>query len=76
MLLGWWLCDQIISFNSRDGVSVGLYLKQSHGFLAKNGLIIGHIWSSFFIFLVYVASFVLCITKDYFFLFSCDKYLY
>ena len=31
-----WLCDNIISFNSRDGVSVGLFfitdLNQSHGF--------------------------------------------
>ena len=25
VLLGWCLCDQIISFNSRDGVSVGLF---------------------------------------------------
>ena len=23
--VGWWLCDNIISFNSRDGVSVGLF---------------------------------------------------
>ena len=35
LFVGWWLCDSIISFNSRDGVSVGLFitdLNQSHGF--------------------------------------------
>ena len=26
--VGWWLCDSIISFNSIDGVSVGLFLLQ------------------------------------------------
>ena len=25
LFVGWWLCDNIISFNSRDGVSVGLF---------------------------------------------------
>ena len=25
LFVGWWLCDSIISFNSRDGVSVGLF---------------------------------------------------
>ena len=28
LFVGWWLCDSIISFNSRDGVSVGLFLLQ------------------------------------------------
>ena len=35
MFVGLWLCDNIIAFNSRDGVSVGLFIKdlnQSHGF--------------------------------------------
>ena len=35
LFFGWWLCDNIISFNSRDGVSVVLFitdLNQSHGF--------------------------------------------
>ena len=25
LFVDWWLCDNIISFNSRDGVSVGLF---------------------------------------------------
>ena len=25
LFVGWWLCDNIISFNYRDGVSVGLF---------------------------------------------------
>ena len=25
LFVGWWLCDNIISFNSRDGVNVGLF---------------------------------------------------
>ena len=28
LFVGWWLCDNIISFNSRDGVSVGIFLLQ------------------------------------------------
>ena len=26
--VGWWLCDNIISFNSMDGVNVGLFKLQ------------------------------------------------
>ena len=29
LFVGWLLCDSIISFNSRDGVSVGLFLLQT-----------------------------------------------
>ena len=40
---------------------------QSHGFEAKNGLIIGHIGSLFILFFFYVAFLVMCGTMGYLF---------
>ena len=55
-------------FNSRDDVSVGLFIKdfnQSHGFKAKNGLIIGQfIYFNFFSMWPFL---VMCGTMGYLF---------
>ena len=56
LFVGWWLCDNIISFNSRDGVSVGLF---NYRFKA-NGQIIGHI-GSLFIYFFLCGLLLLCV---------------
>ena len=61
LFVGWWLCDNIISFNSRDGVSVGLFfitdLNQSHGFY----LFIYFFYVAFCCYVYYHGLFVSCL---------------
>ena len=88
--VGWWLCDNIISFNSRDDVSVGLFYYRFKAI----PWILNYKWADYwpywefiiFIFflcdllLLCVLPWVICFMFGVvwvlsFFLF-CDKYLY
>ena len=64
LFVGWWLCDNIISFNSRDGVSVGLFyyrFKAIPWILNYKLQIIGHIGSLFTYFFCLCGLLLLCV---------------
>ena len=57
--VGWWLCDNIISFNSRDGVSVGLFyyrFKANPWILNYKWAYYWPYWEFIYLFFFYVAS--------------------
>ena len=71
LFVGWWLCDNIISFNSRDGVSVGLFYYRFKAI----PWILNYKWADYwpyweFIYLYFFSmwpSVVMCITMGYLF---------
>ena len=87
LFVGWWVCDSKISFNSRDGVSIGLFYYR----FKPIPWIYNYKWADYWPYLefIYLLSsmwpfVVMCTTMGYLFhvwsgvgvgLFS-DKYLY
>ena len=68
--VGWWLCDNIISFNSRDGVSVGLFyyrFKAIPWILNYNWADYWPYWKFIYLFFSMWPSVVMCITMGYLF---------
>ena len=72
LFVGWWLCDNKISFNSRDGVSVGLFYYRFKAI----PWILNYKWADYwpFIYLffsfclsIFFPSAVMCITMGYLF---------
>ena len=92
LFVGWWLCDNIISFNSRDGVSVGLFyyrFKAIPWVLNYKWADYWPYWEFIYLFFSMWPSAVMCITMGYMFhvwggvgvglflfFLFCEKYLY
>ena len=58
LFVGWWLCDNIISFNPRDGVSVGLFyyrFKPTPWILSYKWADYWQYWEFIYLFFFYVA---------------------
>ena len=66
----WWLCDNIISFNSRDGVSIGLFyyrFKAIPWILNYKWADYWPYWEFIYLFFSMWPSVVMCITMGYLF---------
>ena len=91
LFVGWWLCDNIIYFNSRDGVGVGLFYYRFKAI----PWILNYKWADYWPYWEFIYLFfsiwpfvVMRITMGYlfhvwggvgvglFFVLFCDKYLY
>ena len=70
LFVGWWLCDNIISFNSRDGVSVGFFyyrFKAIPWILNYKWADYWPYWEFIYLFFSMWPSVVMCITMGYLF---------
>ena len=64
LFVGWWLCNNIISFNSRDGVSVGLFyyrFKAIPWILNYKWADYWPYWELIYLFFFYVGLLLLCV---------------
>ena len=70
LFVDWWLCDNIISFNSRDGVSVGLFyyrFKPIPWILNYKWADYWPYWEFIYLFFSMWPSVIMCITMGYLF---------